>query len=74
MKEPIKITDNLEFDVIYSDGTRRHVKEGFLFEACEDNTTAFHIGTERPEVFMAFFRATIEMMNDLRRMKEENHE
>jgi len=34
--ELIKTTPNLEFDAIYADGTREHVKEGILF-GVEDN-------------------------------------
>lgn len=47
--EPIKISENVEFEVIYADGTRKRVREGVLFEA-EDKTITFHNGTDRPEV------------------------
>ena len=50
--EIIKTTSNMEFDVIYADGTRRHVAEGVLHEA-DDNEIIFHNGTSRPEVIIA---------------------
>lgn len=68
MKEVIKTTENLEFDVIYADGTKKHVKEGILFEACSDNSTILHIGTHRQEVYMAYINGAIEFANDV--MKE----
>ena len=65
MKGIIKQTKNMEFDVIYADGTKRHVKEGILFEACEDNSTVLHLGTQRPEVYKAFFNGALEFANDV---------
>lgn len=50
--EVIKTTSNLEFDVIYADGTRRHVKEGVLCEAA-GNEIIFHNGTSDPAVVIA---------------------
>lgn len=56
-----KISKNVEFEVIYDDGERKRVKEGILFEAKPDNTTMFHLGTERKSVYKAFFEATMEL-------------
>lgn len=42
--EPIKTSKNVEFDVIYADGTRSHVREGILFEA-DGSSMVFHNGT-----------------------------
>lgn len=50
--EVIKTTSNMEFDVIYADGTRRHIEEGILHEAC-DGEIIYHQGTSRPEVIIA---------------------
>ena len=50
--EIIKQTSNLEFDVIYADGTRRRVKEGVLHEA-DGNEIIFHNGTSDPAVIIA---------------------
>ena len=44
--EAIKTTWNLEFEVIYADGTRKRVQEGVLFEREGDEIT-FHNGTDR---------------------------
>lgn len=50
--ESIKVTENLEFDAIYADGTRRRVKEGILHEAY-GNEIIFHNGTSDPAVIIA---------------------
>lgn len=47
--EVIKATPNLEFDVIYADGTRKRVREGILWEVDNDAIT-FHMGTSRLSV------------------------
>lgn len=51
--EVIKTTENLEFDVIYADGTRKRVHEGVLYEATEDGDIIFHNGTSTPAALMA---------------------
>lgn len=51
--EAIKTTPNLDFDVIYSDGTRKRVQEGVLYEATEDGDIIFHNGTSKPAVLKA---------------------
>ncbi len=51
--EVIKITPKLEFDVIYSDGSKRRVTEGILFEAEANGSMIFHNGTDRPEVLLS---------------------
>lgn len=63
--ETIKTTKNLEFDVIYADGTRHHVKEGILFSV-EDEAIIFHNGTDRPEVFVAVIEAIGEIFENAR--------
>lgn len=50
--EAIKTSENVEFDVIYADGTRHHVSEGVLFEV-KDEKLILHNGTDRPGVFPA---------------------
>ena len=50
--EIIKHTENMEFDVIYGDGTRRHVAEGILYEV-DGNEIIFHKGTDRMTVILA---------------------
>lgn len=56
-----KESKNVEFDVIYDDGSRRRVKEGVLFEVEGENIN-FHNGTDRPEVIFAVFRAAHEVI------------
>lgn len=57
----IKTTENLEFDVIYADGTRRHVTEGVLFEV-ENNKIVFHNGTDRLVALIAAAEAAAEVV------------
>lgn len=57
--ETIKTSKNVEFDVIYADGTRHHVIEGVLFEVKDDKFT-FHNGTDRAEVLIAVAEAAAE--------------
>lgn len=59
--EVIKTSSNVEFDVIYADGTRRHVVEGILLEA-NDNEIIFHNGTSRPEVIIAAAEDILKML------------
>lgn len=48
----IKESKNVEFDVLYDDGTRKRVKEGVLHEV-ENEEIIFHNGTDRAEVWIA---------------------
>lgn len=59
--EAIKTSENVEFDVIYADGTRRHVTEGVLFEA-KDSKLTFHNGTDRPETLIGVAQAAAEIV------------
>lgn len=59
--EIIKKTENLEFDVIYADGTRFQVKEGILF-GVEDEKIIVHNGTDRLEVLYATAETVLEML------------
>ena len=62
--EAIKTSKNVEFDVIYADGTRRHVTEGVLFEV-ENEKVVFHNGTDRPEVIVAAAEAVAEVIGNM---------
>lgn len=62
--ETIKTSKNVEFDVIYADGTRRHVTEGVLFEV-ENEKIVFHNGTDRPEVIVAAAEAAAEVIGNM---------
>ena len=63
--ETIKTSKNTEFDVIYADGTRRHVTEGVLFEV-ENERIVFHNGTDRPAVMIAVAEAASEIVGNMR--------
>lgn len=62
--ETIKTSKNVEFDVIYADGTRHHVSEGVLFEVKDDKFT-FHNGTDRAEVLIAVAEAAAEAVGGI---------
>lgn len=62
--ERIKTCKNVEFDVIYDNGTRRHVTEGVLFEV-ENERIVFHNGTDRPEVIYATAEAAAEVVGNM---------
>ena len=58
----IKRASNVEFDVIYDDGTRRRVKEGVLHEV-ENEEIIFHNGTDRAEVWIAVAEDMLKAIN-----------
>lgn len=60
----IKTTSNMEFDVIYADGARRHVTEGILHEV-DGNEIIFHNGTADPAVIIA---SAEDILKTLKRM------
>lgn len=59
--ETMKTSANVEFDVIYADGSRVRVKEGVLF-GVEEEHIIFHNGTNRPEVVIAAAEAACEVV------------
>lgn len=62
--EKIKTSANVEFDVIYADGTRHHVTEGVLFEV-ENERIVFHNGTNRLAVMLAAIETAAEVIGSL---------
>lgn len=68
--ETIKTSKNVEFDVIYADGTRRHVSEGVLFEV-ENDHFIFHCGTSRAAVLVYVAEAAAEAVGTLDLNEEE---
>lgn len=68
--ELFKESSNVEFEVIYDDGSRRRVKEGVLFEVEGENIN-FHNGTNRPEVIFAVFRAAHEVIWNMIKAPDE---
>lgn len=59
--ETIKISNNVEFEVIYADDSRVRVKEGVLF-GVEEESIIFHNGTSRPEVVIAAAEAACDVI------------
>lgn len=51
--ESIKTCKNVEFDVIYDDGTRRRVKEGVLIESSIGQQPILHNATDEPAVWFS---------------------
>lgn len=62
--EVIKKANNVEFDVIYDDGTRKRVKEGVLHEV-ENEEIIFHNGTDRAEVWIAAAEDMLKAINEV---------
>ena len=60
--EIIKTTENLEFDVIYADGTRKRVHEGILWEVMDD-AIALHLGSCRLAVLFAIVESALEAID-----------
>lgn len=52
----------LEFDVLYADGTKKHVKNGILFEETEEHTLDMHLGTNNQ---LSMFKAIVETVLDI---------
>ena len=69
--EPIKLSKNVEFEVIYEDGTRKRVREGILFEA-EGEHMILHNGTDRKEVLYTVPLACAEAICGAGLLKEYN--
>lgn len=68
--EAIKTSENVEFDVIYADGTRHHVSEGVLFEV-KDNKLTFHNGTDRAAALIAVAEAAAEVVGAMELKESE---
>lgn len=52
----------LEFDVLYEDGTKKHVKNGILFEETEEHTLDMHLGTDNQ---LNMFKAIVQTVLDI---------
>ena len=64
MTDTIKTSTDVQFDVLYADGTKYHAEEGVLFEA-KGQDMVFHLGTSRPEVLFAVAEALTEVIVDM---------
>lgn len=61
--ETIKESPNVEFEVIYADGTRKRVPEGILFGVEEDNSMTLHDGTDCSAVWFAAAQSMLVALN-----------
>lgn len=62
--EQYKVSE-IEFDVLYADGTKKHVKKGILFEEASDHTIHLHIGTDNQlNMFRAIAEALLEIADN----------
>lgn len=59
----IKVSHNVEFEVIYADGERKRVPEGVLFGVEEDNSMVLHNGTDCSAVWFAAADAMLVALN-----------
>lgn len=56
----------LEFDVLYADGTKKHVKNGILFEETEEHTLDMHLGTDNQlNMFKAIVKTVLEILEQI---------
>jgi len=60
--EKDKISENVEFEVLYADGTRRRVSEGILF-GVDDEQITFHNGTNRGSVLFATAESALALID-----------
>lgn len=69
MADTIKTSTDVQFDVLYADGTKYRAEEGVLFEA-KGQDMVFHLGTSRPEVLFAVAEALTEVGEAFKRYIE----
>ncbi len=56
----------LEFDVLYADGTKKHVKNGILFEETEEHTLDMHLGTDNQlNMFQAIVKTLLDILEQI---------
>lgn len=67
--EQYKKSKNVEFDVIYDDGSSKLIQEGILFEF-NDEKIDMHLGTSRKECIFATVEVLMETINDMGLMEE----
>ena len=63
--EVLKVSPNVEFEVIYADGTRRRVQEGILYEAEPSRSIIFHNGSDSPPVLLAAAETALVSLQDM---------
>lgn len=60
--ETIKVSPNVEFEVIYDDGEKCRVHEGVLFGVNEKGGMILHNGTDEPVVWLAAAEIILEAL------------
>lgn len=60
--ETIKVSPNVEFEVIYDDGEKCRVHEGVLFGVNEKGGMILHNGTDEPAVWLAAAEILLEAL------------
>lgn len=61
--EEIKVSPNVEFEVIYADGERKRVQEGLLFGVEKDGSMILHNGTDDAAAWFAAADAMLVALN-----------
>lgn len=61
--ETIKVSPNVEFEVIYADGERKRVPEGVLYGVEKDGSITLHNGTDCAAVWFAVAGGTLVALN-----------
>ena len=62
--EAIKVSPNVEFEIIYADGERKRVPEGVLYGVEEDGSITLHNGTDCAAVWFAVTGGMLIALND----------
>ena len=60
--ETLKVSPNVEFEVIYADGEKMRVQEGILFGLDDEGGMIFHNGTDEPAVWLAAAEILLEAL------------
>ena len=60
--ETLKVSPNVEFEVIYADGEKTRVQEGILFGLDDEGDMILHNGTDEPAVWLAAAEILLEAL------------
>lgn len=60
--ETLKVSPNVEFEVIYADGEKLRVQEGILFGLDDEGGMILHNGTDEPAVWLAAAEILLEAL------------
>lgn len=72
--EQYKKTENLEFEVLYADGTKKRINKGILFEETKEGALDVHIGTDNQfNLLIAIIDAVGQMLSMMTKGKVTLH-